>query len=150
MGIILDGTELYKEGSPSSNYSYQIIQTKDDFLVSSNKIITDFKSGYTFIKISNWNNNLSEMKLYDIEKSVQNGKEYIYKFSELVGSECDVKIKPNYDNNISLFIIHGVPIYEMYGGTCQVEYMDGHNEWFSVFIDAITGEPLFVQNRLTF
>ena len=150
LGIVLDGTEIYQKDTPYSSYTYQIIQTIDDFSVGCNKVITDFGAEYTFIKLSNWNDNLSEMTLYDISESVQNGREYALKFDELAGDECDIRLKPVYDDGATLFIFHGRPVYETYAGTCQVEYVDGHNSWYSVFVDAITGKPLFVTNRMTF
>ena len=149
LGIVLDGTEYHSEGSPFSYYTFKIIQTKDDLLVKSNTLITIFEPGYTFIKFSNWNDNLSDMNLYDLDKSIQNGRDYALTFETLTKDECDISVRDNMDG-ATLFILHGRPVYDIYAGTCQVEYMDGHNEWFSVFVDAITGDPLFIKNRSTF
>ena len=149
LGIVLDGTEYHSEGSPFSYYTFKIIQTKDDLLVKSNTLITIFEPGYTFIKFSNWNDNLSDMNLYDLDKSIQNGRDYALTFETLTKDECDISVRDNMDG-VTLFILHGRPVYDIYAGTCQVEYMDGHNEWFSVFVDAITGDPLFIKNRSTF
>jgi len=152
LGIIFDGTEFTREGVPSSTgISYQAIQQKDEMLVLSNKIKIDFDSGYTLIYIGNWNNNLSELVLYDLEKSEQNGREYALKFEELTESNCDIKFKEieGYSET-TLFILHGRPIYNVFAGTCQVPYMDGHYHWYSSFVDALTGKPLFVKNKSVF
>ncbi len=152
LGIIMDGTEIYKQGHDYVDYDHYYMQTKDGLLMPSNIIITDFDPGYTFIKISNWNDNLSEMNLYDIDKARENGRQHIFNYPELTGSECDVFFSDvagtRYDGG--LHILHGRPVYQFYAGACQVSYMDGHNAWFDVFVDAITGEPLYIQNRVTF
>ena len=147
LGIVLDGTEYHREGS--SDYTFKIIQTKDDLLVKSNTFITIFEPGYTFIKFSNWNDNLSDMNLYDLDKSIQNGREYALTFETLTKDECDISVRDNMDG-ATLYILHGRPVYDVYAGTCQVEYMDGHTKWFSVFVDGLTGDPLFIKNRQTF
>ena len=152
LGIKLDGTELYREGHGYVNYDYQIVQTKGDLLVLSNKIITKFDAGYTFIFIGSWNDNLSDMALYDIQRAEINARAHIFKYDELTGPDCDVRFMTNHQKSFptSLYVINGRPIYQVYSGTCQIQIWADHFLMFSTYVDAITGKPLFIDNKPIF
>ncbi len=153
LGIKLDGTEYFDKGGMASNYDYKYMQTIGDFIIPTNVIITDFDPGYTFIHIGSWNYNLSEMDFFDIKQAKQNGREHILKYPELTGPNCDVffsTIPTGIEDEKVLYILHERPVYKVFSGACSIPYMTGHSQMFDTFVDAITGEPLYVLSKWMF
>ncbi len=151
LGITLDGTERLRVGAYTSNFSFELMQMKNNVPIITNKVSTEFRSGYTNITFTGWDDNPSDLNLYDPVKAVKNGIEYVHKIKELTGPHCDIRFPAINSTDVqSLIVVYDRPIYDIYAGSCKVNYMHGHQHWYSVFVDAITGEPLYVQNRPVF
>ena len=152
LGITLDGTEQYRESEPiMSSFTHWFAQQKDGRIIGTNQIITAFDAGYTFLYIGNWNNNLDEMNLYDAKQAQQNGIAYLLKFEEITGPDCNVGFKGTLDTqHISLDILNGRPVYVVYAGTCLMPVWDGHYFRYFVYVDALTGKPLFAKTGVMF
>ena len=144
LGIDSKTTIPYKEAPMTgANFSYWYNQKIGDLFVASNRIITDFKPGYTFFFIGKWNDNLDEMNLYDLEKSKQNAKNYLSGFDESIVPKCDVVIGSLDRVPAWLYIIEGRPLYQIEIGVCATPTYSG--QWFEVYVDALTGTPLFAR-----
>ncbi len=150
LGITLDGTEFYREGAKTSYYTHQFWQKKDGIKITSNTIYTMVEPGYTVFGFTNWNTNLSKMNLYDVQESIKNGHEFALNNKELSGIDCQVEIQEDTKEDITLVIFQERPLYDVYGGSCKVQSHAGHSGWYSVYVDALTGKPLFIQNRAVF
>lgn len=148
--ITLNGDELIREGQRDPlTYYYKIFQQKDNLLVGSNNIQLTYTDEYSHFSFGTWNDNLDEMKLFDIEKATQNARSYLSNFEEASGSDCMVESRDDpYGPEMS--ILYERPIYQIGGNVCHIEYAAGHYNSFTVFVDAITGNPLFVRNNPTF
>ena len=150
LGITLDGTELFREGtSQSVSFTYWIAQQKDGTIINSNHVTTDFGSGHTFFYVGNWNDNLSDMNLYDRRESIDNAKEYILSIDELKNPECNIWVPPE-SGITSIMMLEKRPVYVISAGLCHTPYTDGHYHWYEVYVDALTGNPLFAENGVVF
>ena len=149
-GIVLDGTEFQNHYTTAYGaHLFKYIQMKDGIFIDSNQIRLVFEPGITFITITNWNHNLSEMNLVDLDTVQQIGIDYAQTFETLRELPCDIKMedRPLYANEISnteLRIINGTPVYVVYSGTCQLSSALV-NQDFETTVNALTGEPLFIQ-----
>ena len=151
LGIILDESSVIKEGTPYvNNYSFKFSQKINDIYVRGNGVTTAFYPDHTRLFMGGWINGLSMMELYDVEKASQAGRDHIFLYDELLSPECNLSYNPDHDDGAYLTIIHERPVYQMYAGTCQTPYMDGHYHWYEVYVDAITGKPLFAKNLPVF
>ncbi len=150
LGIVLDGTEMFKyEPAQTSSFTYWIVQQKDGFIIDTNQIKTTFDAGYTFFHIGNWNTNVLDFDMYDFNKSKENAIKYLSTIDELVGENCNVKYKKSLDDSYkSISILNGYPVYKIYSGTCQVELWDGHYYSYYTVIDGLSGEPLFARSGM--
>jgi len=149
-GIVLDGTEFEQFYTTSYGANlFKYIQMKDGVLVTSNQIKLTFEPVLTYIKITNWNDNLSEMNLLDSETAQKIGMDYARTFEYFVESHCDIKMEdytklfPPYEAP-SLKIISGTPVYFVYSGTCQVSSALISQDFFTN-VNALTGEPYSIE-----
>ena len=146
LGTTLDGTEIFSEGS-DRGYALKIVQRYDGLKIPTNVITIDFGAARTWISIGSWNDNFSEMSLYDRELAYQNGKEFAIRYDQLSGSDCDESFYDSSENHFySMKMLQGRPVYRGEVARCQIPYMDGHYHWFEVYVDAINGRPLYVMN----
>ena len=153
LGIILDGTEQYRESGPPaiSSFTHGFAQQKDDHTIGTNQIVTAFDAGQTFLYIGNWNDNLDELNLYDAKQAQQNGIDYLLEFEEITGPNCNVGFKGMLDTqSFGLDILNGRPVYVGYAGTCTVPVSDGHYFEYFVYVDALTGKALFAKTGVMF
>ena len=150
LGIVLDGTELFKHRpAQTSSFTYWIAQQKDGFMITSNQIKTTFDAGYTFFHIGNWNADISEFEMYDFNKSRENAIKYLLSIDELTGKDCNVKYKKELEDRYdSVLILDGYPTYQIYSGTCQTAISDGHYRSYHTIIDGLSGEPLFAKGMV--
>ncbi len=148
LGVTLDETVTIQEGfAPINNYSYKFSQSIDSIHIRGNEITTVFDTGYTFIYIGNWNDNLSAINLYDLKESLQAGRDHIFSYDDLLLPDCNIAYNSDHDDNMpTVKIMNGRPLYQTYAATCQTPYMDGHYHWYEVYVDALTGKPLFARN----
>ncbi len=136
---------------PSCNWTYYFGHYKDDWFVGSDAIVTRFMPGYTEFYARNWHVNYADVELFDLDKSKQNAIEYLLTIDELRQPDCNVKYDKDYaGGHESLNIIQGRFVYNLYAGTCQTPYFDGHYHWFAVVVDATTGIPLYAENKMVF
>ncbi len=125
--------------------------TKRYFIIKTNQIKTTFDAGYTFFHIGNWNTDISDLDLYDFNKSRENAIKYISSIDELTGKDCDVKYKKGLEDRYdSVLILNGYPVYQIYSGTCQVAIWDGHHHSYYTIIDGLSGESLFAKSMVLF
>ncbi len=152
LGIVLDSTVVVNQDPPnsSSSYTYWLYQEKDGLMVVSNQIKTKFDAGYSFVYLGNWNDNLDEMNLVDIKQAKQDAAQYLLTYDELTHPDCDVRVDSTITIDDTIAIIHGRPLYALTVGECQTPIWDGHYDWFDVYVDALTGKPLYAQNKPVF
>ena len=111
LGIEFDGTESV---ITYSGLFYDYYQTKDGSSLPNNVFLTSIDSFSSSgdphmgrdshiagigMFIGNWNHNLSEMVLYDIDKSIQNGREYVRQYELYSGPACNVYVSEYVDND---------------------------------------------------
>ncbi len=151
LSITIDDTVIYTEGHSYVDYDHRWTQTYgDEYIIYSNEISTDFEPGYTFIRIGSWSSDLSEMQLYNITKAWDDNTEYIFRYAELTGPECNVGYDKASGIGGGLLILYGRPVYEFYAGACTIPIDANHSRWFSIWVDALTGKPLFISDRILF
>ena len=126
---------------------------KDSILIVSNQIRLSFEPGMIFITITNWNHNLSEMNLVDLDTVQQIGIDYIRTFEAFTEQPCNIQMQEhelslNEITETKLEIINGTPIYVVYSGTCQMTSALINQDFFS-YVNALTGEPLFAQRGMS-
>lgn len=146
-GIVLDGTEFKQfYTNAQGQHSFKYIQKKDGIYIPTNLVYAHFNGGFDTMGVRNWNNNLSELDLIDLDKAQQIGIDYTQTFEILTEPPCDIKMedRPLYTDEIShttLEIINATPIYVVYSGTCQMSSALQSQD-FETVMNASTGEIL--------
>jgi len=149
-GITLDGTELDVYAPWGTGVEiFKYFQIRDGVIVDSNQIRVVFEPGMTFITITNWNDNLSEMNLLDLDTVQQIGIDYAQTFETFTEQPCNIQMedRPFYPDEIThtkLKMINGTPIYVVYSGTCQISSALMSQDFYT-YVNALTGEPLYIE-----
>ena len=139
--------EVLYERIASGGDEYWFVQIKDNIFVEPSGIGTYTDGLHTGIYIYDWYENLDAIELYDYEEAKQFGKDYAMLFDELTNPSCNLIYNESFGNwRTSLKIIHGTPIYKIYAGNCEVNQpMHKASKWYAN-INALTGEPLYIES----
>ncbi len=139
--------EVLDERIARGGDKYWFVQKKDNILVKYSGIGTYTDGRHTNIYIKNWYENLDEVELYDYEEAKQIGKNYAILFDELTDPSCNLIYHDQSSNwRASLKILGGTPIYSVYAGDCEVlQPMHKPSRWYAN-INALTGEPLYLES----
>lgn len=132
-------------------YTYAFRHFKDGWHIDSDAVVTHFAPGHTTFYSKNWHVDYEDIELFDLDQSRQNAIEYLSGIDELSEPSCDISYNPYHAHgHEGLSIIDGRFVYSLYSGTCQAEYSDGHYHWYTVVVDALTGKPLYAENKMVF
>ena len=149
-GIVLDGTEFkqFRTTAHGEHY-FKYIQKKDGVNVQSNIVSLSFTLGANSVVITNWNHNLSELNLIDLDKAQQIGTDYALQFDSLTSSPCNISMKdrPLHIDEIShteLRMINNTPVFVVYSGTCNLP-SSLMSQDFETTVNALTGEPYHIK-----
>ncbi len=142
MGIELNGTESIDKGIGQYVDSWRISQKIGD-LQTSNSVFILFDPMYTSIRLGEWNDNFDEIKFFDPSTAIQNAEDYIFKFDVLTEG-CHLRLV-GYNYSMSIEMINGSPLYKIREmAECFPQSTTAMSFPYSVYLDAVTGEPLFV------
>ncbi|CAI9832601.1 exported hypothetical protein [Nitrosopumilaceae archaeon] len=110
----------------------------------------EFESTRTEVFFGDWISDFDKFELYPFNLATLTAHEYLVNSEELKKEDC------NYLSNVAyvsgkIDIFNGRPVYEMDVGTCTVPYKtemfrSGPSDFyygFVVYVDAVTGVPLF-------
>ena len=112
----------------------------------------EFEEGATEVFIRNWISDSDKFELYPFNQAQLAARDYLADYEELQKDDC------SYLSGIvrsKVDLLAGRPVYKADVGTCTVPhrtemFRDGPRHFyhdFVVYMDAVTGEPLFAYKR---
>ncbi|MDA7944164.1 MAG: hypothetical protein MPJ06_09245 [Nitrosopumilus sp.] len=167
LGICPDETEI--DYSPFVNHKYDVpdpgypvihVDQKwksgpdKGFDIFKHSVHFEFEDDTTEVFIDNWISDSDKFELYSFNLAKLIAHEYLVNYDDLKKDDC------GYVSSVAhvrgeIDILAGRPVYEIRTGTCTVPYktemfMDGPHHFyrhFVVYVDAVTGEPLFASKE---
>ncbi|RNJ79819.1 MAG: hypothetical protein EB829_01370 [Nitrosopumilus sp. H8] len=150
---ILDLTDEPPDEDFPDRVNYGFWQKLNGEGVYLHSITFDFTPFFTYIVIGSWISDIEKYDLIPRDLAKISARSYAVLSEELQGPDCKIKY---YDRSIvqgiEFRIIDGRPMYVTYSGSCTVPHQidvghDLYNHYWA-YIDAVTGKPLFVQERV--